>query len=387
MTFSGISSGFSITFNDDTEIIINNNETSGFTSGETFSGDACNNLIITINDYSDIKFNNKCFIQFKNDCNVIFNNQDIKVFKGETFIINKDVNLIFKDITTIKFSYNSSNTYDFYVFNNILEINNEIYCPTIIDNEYIITYDNNDYYIIDGTVKINENVFSIDEKSIFYKIFSDGSVTHEKYSITVNHFNGHDYVDLGLPSGTLWATKVVGAESESDYGLYFAWGGTEGATKEQIESGEFTFGTSGNMKPYFDSSTETYTKYNATDGKRVLDLKDDAAHVHMGGDWHMPTKEQYDELIANTTFIWTTKNGVNGMLLTSKTNGESVFVPAFGSAHDDKTNNVGSIGYVWSSSVYEDDFGNACNLDFSSYDLGIYSKIRAIGHCVLGVVG
>ena len=200
-------------------------------------------------------------------------------------------------------------------------------------------------------------------------------------------FNGHDYVDLGLPSGTLWATKVVGAESESDYGLYFAWGGTEGATKEQIESGEFTFGTDGNMAAYYDSSTETYTKYNSEDGKRVLDLEDDAAHVHMGGDWHMPTKEQIKELKANTTSTWTTKNGVNGILFTSNVNGNSVFVPAFGVVSGGGVYSVGSGGYVWSSSVSEENLGNAWYLDFDSSYFDVGYDGRPYGRVVFGVVG
>ena len=200
-------------------------------------------------------------------------------------------------------------------------------------------------------------------------------------------FNGHEYVDLGLPSGTLWATKVVGAESESDYGLYFAWGDTVGATKEQVESGEFTFGTSGNMTAYFDSSTETFTKYNEDDGKTVLDLEDDAAHVHMGGDWHMPTKEQLQELTANTTSTWTTQNGVNGKLFTSKVNGNSVFVPAFGYVNDGGVLNVGSSGFVWSSSVSEEYLDDAWYLYFDSSYLGVFDEPRTSGHVVFGVVG
>jgi hypothetical protein len=142
--------------------------------------------------------------------------------------------------------------------------------------------------------------------------------------------DGYEYVDLGLTSGTLWATCNVGAESEEDFGLYFAWGNTEGATKEGIENGELTFGTYGNMVKYMDTTTETFTKYNSIDGKRVLDLEDDAAHAHMGGDWHMPTKEQLDELTLDTHQVWANRNGVNGMLFTSKTNSNSIFIPASG---------------------------------------------------------
>lgn len=199
-------------------------------------------------------------------------------------------------------------------------------------------------------------------------------------------FNGHAYVDLGLPSGTLWATSVIGGDNP----LYFAWGSTEGATEEQIESGEFLLGTDesnvGSLVPYM-SDVHTPTKYNSEDGKTVLDLDDDAAHVHMGGDWHMPTKEQWEELTSNTTSVWTTQNGaVNGRLFTSTINGNSVFVPAFGCALNSGISFVGSNGFVWSSSVNENNLSSAWNVNpYSSY-VRIGSGNRAYGNCILGVI-
>ena len=96
--------------------------------------------------------------------------------------------------------------------------------------------------------------------------------------------NGHAYVDLGLPSGTLWATMNLGAQSISDPGSYFAWGET--STKSNYSWETYDFGTENNL-----------TKYNTSDGKTKLDLEDDAAHVIWGGDWHIPTKAQWDELL------------------------------------------------------------------------------------------
>lgn len=163
-----------------------------------------------------------------------------------------------------------------------------------------------------------------------------------------------EFVDLGLPSGTLWATKAIGAETEEDFGLYFAWGNTEGATKNGIESGEFTFGTYGNMVKYIDTATEvTFTKYNATDGKKELDLEDDAVHAHMGDDWHMPTKEQCEELIENTTSTWTVRNGVNGRLFTSKMNGKSVFVPAAGRVVAEGMMDINKYAYIPTKNLYD----------------------------------
>ena len=146
----------------------------------------------------------------------------------------------------------------------------------------------------------------------------------------------YEFVDLGLPSGTLWSTKNIGAESEEDFGLYFAWGSVEGATKEGVESGEYTFGTDGNMMSHVDPSAQTWTKYNTVDGKIVLDLEDDAAYVNMGEDWHMPTQEQCSELITFTNQVRESVNGVNGFRFTSKSNSNaSIFIPNAGTANFD----------------------------------------------------
>ena len=147
------------------------------------------------------------------------------------------------------------------------------------------------------------------------------------------HYNpiiNHAYVDLGLPSGTLWATMNVGANSETDYGLYFAWGDTQGyadASTKEFSWSDYKFNPSG------DGST--FTKYNTTDGLTVLDIEDDAARANWGGDWHMPTDEQCEELF-NTTYItneWVTdynNSGINGCLFTSVSNGNTLFIPAAG---------------------------------------------------------
>ena len=204
-------------------------------------------------------------------------------------------------------------------------------------------------------------------------------------------FNGHEYVDLGLPSGTFWATSVI--KNKLGEPLYFQWGDTEGWTTEQNYNGEKEFAWDGSDYKWYDGmqddgNTPNIIKYNEDDGKTVLDLEDDAAHVHMGGDWHMPTKEQWEELTANTTSTWTTQNGVNGVLFTSNVNGNSVFVPAFDYIIDGGFGS-GYDGYVWSSSVNENNLRNACGLNFSymSYLYVVVYHKRIFGACVLGVVG
>ena len=144
--------------------------------------------------------------------------------------------------------------------------------------------------------------------------------------------NGYDYVDLGLPSGTLWATCNVGAKRSSDFGIYFQWGDTKGYTKEQIgKDKQFNWK---NYKWNPNSDGETFTKY--TNKGEALELEDDAAHVHMGGDWHMPSSEQYQELIDNTISKYKkTQNGVNGILFTSKKDkSKTIFIPAAGTVWD-----------------------------------------------------
>ena len=152
-------------------------------------------------------------------------------------------------------------------------------------------------------------------------------------------------VDLGLPSGTLWMDRNVGASSPEDAGLYFAWGETTGCTAKNIgvtkkfNFDKYKFGTS-------------LTKYNETDGLITLETTDDAVlqNVHK---YSMPTKEQLQELVNGTTSTWATQNGVNGKLFTSKTNGNSIFIPAVGYGVENSRENAGSYGQLWSSSLQE----------------------------------
>ena len=209
------------------------------------------------------------------------------------------------------------------------------------------------------------------------------------YNPLVDPYNGKAYVDLGLPSGTKWATMNVGANNETDYGLHFAWGETQGyadASTKAFTWSDYKFNPSG------DGST--MTKYNSTDGKTVLDLEDDAAHVNWGGDWHMPTKEQCDELF-NTAYVtnaWVTNyndSGINGFLFTSVSNGNTMFVPAAGYCGDGELFGVGDVGGVWASARHSVDVWDACSFSFGSDGAGVNDGAggRFSGHSVRGVVG
>ena len=163
--------------------------------------------------------------------------------------------------------------------------------------------------------------------------------------------NGHGYVDLGLPSGTKWATCNVGASTPEEYGNYYAWGET--TTKSSYSYDNYKWSNDG---------CDTFTKYNTSssygtvDNKTVLELADDAAHANWGGAWRMPTYGEWGELLDECTWEWKNayKGTTVGYLVTSKINGNSIFLPAAGWRGDDLYD-AGSTGYYWSSSLDTDD--------------------------------
>ena len=161
----------------------------------------------------------------------------------------------------------------------------------------------------------------------------------------------HEWVDLGLPSGTLWATCNVGANAPEEYGDYFAWGETE--PKEVYESDTYKwYESDNNYSGYTKYCTNSRYGYNGfTDGKTELDPEDDAAYVNWGTSWRMPTSEQQQELINNCNWTWTTQNGVNGRLVTGP-NGASLFLPVTGIRWGSSLNQDGLAGYYLSRTLY-----------------------------------
>ena len=167
------------------------------------------------------------------------------------------------------------------------------------------------------------------------------SYTQEINRIDYNNImdtNGYEFVNLGLPSGTLWATCNVGASSPEEYGGYYAWGEIE--EKESYSEN--------NYKWY---SNSAYTKYNSTDGKTTLDLEDDVVHVVMGGRWQLPTQAQILELenAFTDTPIIETINNKSVMKITSKYNGNVVLFPISGYKSGSSLNLDETNGYIWSN--------------------------------------
>lgn len=228
-------------------------------------------------------------------------------------------------------------------------------------------------------MKTNQLTLALIMLTAMLVLITGCKTSHDSISTNKNTLNGHAYVDLGLPSGTLWATCNVGAKNPEDYGDYFAWGETQ-------------------PKPNYSNNTYKYSKakvhgeytkysYNAEDGYNgyvdkltTLEPNDDAAAVNWGGSWRMPTKEECEELLKFTSKKVETIHRVKGMRLTGP-NGQSIFLPATGKRVNKKLLHNGTEGSYWSSSLntvvslawlfYCSCESNSCSVfDFNSRDTG-----------------
>lgn len=184
---------------------------------------------------------------------------------------------------------------------------------------------------------------------------------------TLGTINGHEYVDLGL--SVKWATCNVGATTPEEYGDYFMWGET--LPKEYYDWNTYKHcnNTCDSIKKYSTSS-----KYGIVDNKTILEIPDDVATVNWGGTWRMPTKSELDELIDtyNCIWEWFSLNEVKGYKVTSKKNGNSIFLPAAGYRSKDAIYDVGNNGYYWLCSLNR---GYSCN----AYSLLFYSDFMYWG--------
>lgn len=210
--------------------------------------------------------------------------------------------------------------------------------PTYVDEHKRLGYSLTSYdftlsYLDPGTtyyyrayVKLGDEVFYGNVKSI--------TTFGKKPTYTL--INGYEFVDLGLPSGLLWARTNMGASYASDDGVYLAWGEM-------------------NSKPCFDWSTYKWgnpcSKYNSSDGKRTLDAEDDAATHYWGAPCRMPDSSEFEELYNKCDWSWKSDyNGTSGYLVTGP-NGNTIFFPASGYCTYDICEH-GSSGYYWSGAFY-----------------------------------
>ena len=203
----------------------------------------------------------------------------------------------------------------------------------------------------------------------------------------------HDYVEIG---GIKWATMNIGASSVTDAGLYFQWGDTQGYTADQVGSGS--------GQKYFNFADYKYgngtafpgdtgiTKYNSTDGKTVLEASDDAANAAWGGNWRMPTDEEYHSLFSSTNTAWTNDyqgSGVSGLVCTDKTdNTKQLFLPVAGACSNGTIYNTTSYGHYWSNLLKSEFISQAyCLLIYNQYPPSwSYYSGRAVGLLVRAIL-
>lgn len=195
---------------------------------------------------------------------------------------------------------------------------------------------------IDNTGKVTAIA---DGTCIITCIAMDGSGVYAECQVTVSNTDEHVCVDLGLPSGTLWATCNIGANSPDEYGDYFAWGETQPKSNYSWSTYKWCNGTNTSLTKYC-----TKSEYGKVDGRTELLPEDDAATVNWGSEWHMPDFEQIVEIVDNTTTTWAKERGVYGYRLTSNINGNSIFLPAAG--YRDGTNHCGDYYDLSNVAVY-----------------------------------
>ena len=185
-------------------------------------------------------------------------------------------------------------------------------------------------------------------------------------------------IDLGLPSGRLWANMNVGAEKETDYGLYFQWGDTIGYTDASHSTAD-TYPGGGDS-----DSLAAWDSENLLNG--ILKPEVDAATVNMGSKWRMPTNEDCVELLSNTNYEYTEINGVKGGKFINKNDSSKyIFLPFAGLAAEGSFEDQGIGGNIWSSSVYSDSPVNAYGVGTVESGYGGIVGIRYYALSVRGV--
>ena len=234
-------------------------------------------------------------------------------------------------------------------------------------------------YGIARSGRVSVNWTPTDNDILYAKLYDyDGNVLAQD-TVHAGESTG-DWVDLGLPSGLLWATRNVGAASPEDYGDYFAWGETNPKSVYSWSNYSYYYNGSFNqLTKYCDMSSYGYNGF--TDSLTTLEPDDDAATVNYGG--RTPTYGDWWELENNTTTQWTTQNGVYGRRFTGP-NGNSLFLPAAG-CREDSSLGDGSEGLYWSSSLAQAGPCRAWNFAFCSDYQHIQDDNRDCGLTVRAV--
>lgn len=197
--------------------------------------------------------------------------------------------------------------------------------------------------------------------------------------------NGYQWVDMGLPSGLLWATCNLGANKPTDFGDYFAYGETQ--TKESYSP--LTY------KWYEGTNSFYIIKYGVLSIpdesgfiQTLLELEDDAAYVKLGGNWRMPTIEEFEELLDSryTNSCLINKNNVKGYLIVSKKNGNTIFLPAAGYKDANDVRFLGEEFYYFTSSLTEEELSDVKGIGESDGRLEKFFYDRTIGGTIRPVL-
>ncbi len=208
-------------------------------------------------------------------------------------------------------------------------------------------------------------------------------IAEERKRAGLGSHNGHDYVDLGL--SVKWATCNVGASRPEEFGNYYAWG-------EVVPKKYYDWTT----YKYCNGSYKTLTKYNTVsdfglvDNKTTLEPNDDAATANWGGEWRTPTKAELEELRKYCTWEWIIIHGIQGSLITSEKNGNTIFWPASGYIYRNSTNKCnhkeqylgGPRGYYWSNVISSSKPYSAYSRDNDDCTASWSYGSRVFGHTI-----
>lgn len=219
-------------------------------------------------------------------------------------------------------------------------------------------------YICDDSSKDYMKVLQLLLISVTIILFSGCSQTE----------NGYEYVDLGLPSGNLWAVCNVGAEQPYHTGEYYAWGETQPKVTYNWDNYKYSQGDSVMLK------YNSYPKSDHYDGLDRLMSDDDVAAVRMGGKWAMPTSAEYEELLLGCDWeeIKDYKGtGASGMLGVSRTNGATIFFPNTGMYYNSELKSD-SVSFIWTSDLSDEIYDVVAD---SSY------TIRKVSHSAISIYG
>ena len=189
--------------------------------------------------------------------------------------------------------------------------------------------------------------------------------------------NGYEYVDLGL--SVKWATHNIGTTKPEECGDYFAWGEVE--TKDWYDWDTYIWSGGGEyeMKKYCTDNLYT-CNWGVPDYIKKLKKEDDVAHIKWGGDWRIPTANECKELIKKCNWSWTYQNGIAGYMVSSKKNGNSLFLPVTG--YMESSVKWESAGFYWSSTLYKEIPSLANGLLFDNNELFVDGVYRYRGFAI-----